>query len=205
MNGLSAGAVQVVWMKAMPFAVDRHVRRPGRRRRRSARMPAAHRTRPGRPDGARARRPPLRARREACRTGARPRRRAGPPALVSSRAGVARVGRASRDGRSCRPRRSCRTRCGRPSASRPGSGSSTMTPTASSQPPKTRPRNSSAIPSAPRNGRNDGPGHVDAGRRTVVDDDRESAARSRRCRGRRSAGLGQPVEQGQDQRDRPRG
>ena len=62
-----------------------------------------------------------------------------------------------------------------------------MTPAASSQPPKTRPRNSSehaerAEERPPRRS-----GHVDAGRRPVVDDGRQRRARSARCRGRRCA------------------
>ena len=63
-------------------------------------------------------------------------------------------------------------------ASRPGSTMSAMTPTASSQPPKTRPRKSSEDPERAEERPPRRPGHVDAGRRSVVDDGRQGRGRS---------------------------
>ena len=80
-----------------------------------------------------------------------------------------------------------------------------MTPTARSQPPKTRPRNRANTPNAPRNGRHDGPGMWTPGGGPSWIDGRE-------LRGRRAdvvvvdpQALGQPVEQRQDERDDARG
>ena len=64
-----------------------------------------------------------------------------------------------------------------------------MTPTASSQPPNTRPRNSSEDPERAEERAARRAGHVDAGRRAVVDDGRQVRASSGRCRGRRCAAL----------------
>ena len=78
---------------------------------------------------------------------------------------------------------------------------SAMTPTARSKPPNTSPRKSAKIAEraeerAPRR-----PGHVDAGRRPVVDDDRQARARRTDVVVVDAQPLGQPVEERQDERD----
>ena len=78
---------------------------------------------------------------------------------------------------------------------------SAMTPAASSQPPKTSPSMSIAVPIAPRNGRNDGPGMCTPGGGPSWMTAGSVGVVSRRGRGRRSAAPRQPVQQGQRQGD----
>ena len=76
-----------------------------------------------------------------------------------------------------------------------------MTPTASSQPPKTRPRNSRNTPERTEERPPRRPGHVDAGRWPLVDRRPAASAGRPDVLVVDAQALGQPVQQRQDERD----